>query len=158
MSGDDKLQALLRSCEAQEQSAARDFSRLQDVLRQREQHLSGLAEELTGLKLKLQDMQRERIFGGSASGTCSSVSTITSYTKRLTAQIEKLEDSIRASKQDVSRAAERCDAAEEELIEARIEKKKIERLISGRQDVQRATETAREEVSLDDMLNRKPRK
>ncbi|MCB0345644.1 MAG: flagellar FliJ family protein [Bdellovibrionales bacterium] len=158
MSAGDKLHALLRTCEADEQNAAREFSMLQGVLEERQAKLQALNRQRGELLEKLAGLDLERKSGGPNSSSGKAVSSITSYTKRLTVQIEKLEDTIQESAVDVARAEQRCGIAEEELIEARIEKKKIEKLISGREQVERNTQQAREEVSNDELSSGKHRK
>lgn len=158
MAAADKLQALLRTCEADEQNAAREYGMLQEVLEERKARLEGVSRERQELADKLEKLEHERKSSGPHSGQAAGVSSITSYTKRLTAQIEKLEDTLQLAREDVTRAQQRCDMAYEELVEARIEKKKIEKLIGSRDQAERNSQQAREEISNDELATGKRRK
>lgn len=152
--GPEKLTPLLRSLEAVENTAGEEFRRVSAVVEQRRIVYGQLQNELAALQERGQlfRTQRELALG---SGDLAQVGSLTGALERLSSNQRSLMKSLVDSKLELERAAERLELAEQDLTSARVERKKIETLISQRTQLQRIRQSARDEAFNDEFGGRR---
>jgi len=145
-----QLSVLLRSHRAREQEVAQEMRAIQDTLEARQKRLEDRQGERQSLEKRLYRVRHGLKTGqGSVDPQSQAV-----YVKRLEQEIEELDKKIQESISDCDRAQTRLTIAEEELLEARVEKKKIERLLQNREQTQRISSVAREEAETDEFTQK----
>ncbi len=151
MRKDRKLDVLLKKTEMVVQEAACYLRDVETVVEQRRQSY----EELQGSKKRLVEKLRDTRGSGRLkalqAGDVLGVSAMTCYLTRLTQQIARFERMLERDIEDLKRAKQRAELAHRELLEARIEKSKIEQVIKKRKKSEYITSVAREDDMFDEM-------
>ncbi|HQH28488.1 MAG TPA: hypothetical protein PLP17_13915 [Oligoflexia bacterium] len=151
MAKDGKLQALQTSCEIDEQQAFERKRKVDDIVVQRQKLVDELAGKRTVMLKKLQKLEHVDRGAALLNGDALRLSAISRYSKRLSADIERLSAEFEERTQELRRALERARLAEQALIDARIEKKKIEKFIENRRQTERVHNAAMEEDAIDEL-------
>ena len=142
MRSKQKLEVILRSLEVEERGALEEKLRIEEIADARVKGLSGLVEERTVLYSKLDDLsqsQKRALVGGSKA---VSPAEIQAFKGRINKQIEELKVKIDKADEQYKLARERLELAENELLEARIGRKKVEKLL----DSKKAREQVKQEM------------
>ncbi|MCB0358054.1 MAG: hypothetical protein KDD44_00405 [Bdellovibrionales bacterium] len=153
--GDGKLESLRRATEVGEYEAVRYLRQVQDVVDAREVRVHELQESLGQLRRRVAMLKGEgtrqalQQGGGAASEH--------TFAKRLAGDIAVLERELDERIRELRAAELRLRAAEDDVTSARIERKKIEKLIANRQDIARRAGEAREELASDERAGLKKR-
>ncbi len=153
MSGPKKLQALLTGCQAAEEEAKLKRVKVERVAEAREKSLTQCEEKRKALQQKRTLLLRKRRSTALQSGDLAQVSSLTRYGKRLEQELKKLEKSLEERKKEYKRAQIHVKLAEEEELEARIERKKVEQLLSKTAQQKLFSDVAREEIMIDEFNN-----
>jgi hypothetical protein len=155
MSKDVKLQALRTACEVEEQQALERKKKVDAVVEERKQIVNMLLakrDALLGRLKKLTTTNRaEALHAGDASG----LAAVTRFEKRLNGDLEKLLAELELRTKELEKAQERAQLADKELVDARIEKKKIERFLENWQRSERVRDAAIDEAITDEMSSYK---
>ena len=151
MSQDARLKTLLVDAEKSEVEATRERLRIERVVDEREAMVSVLEEKKRSLEGK-QDLLGQKIRAEALpAGDASSLRSLTSYQQRLRRELEALEEEIARKIKELERAREYDKRATTEEIEARVERKKIEKLIDAKEQKKRISEVARDESAGDEL-------
>lgn len=146
-----KLQALFRSLEVIERSALEEYQKVETIHQQRAEKCEDLKAEKDSLNKGLAKLRGSDRTQAVLSGNASSVSSILLKEKALESALRLLSEKIATAVGDLTRAQERLTIAEKELLEARIEKKKVERLRENRENFARNVSSASSEIETDEM-------
>ncbi len=148
MRSKQKLEVLLRSLEVEERNSLEEKVRIEEIANTRVKVLSGLVEERTLLYSKLDDLsqsQKRALVGGSR---VVSSAEMQAFRGRLNKQIEELKVKIDKADEQYRLARERLELAENDLLEARIGRKKVEKLL----DSKKAREQVKQEMVEEQLL------
>ncbi len=146
-----KLSTLLKTREAAEEEAIRLLQHVAQVTEARRL----IVEEIRKRRVELEEQHLgytgARRMQALCVGRVQDVCSATSYAKRIQRSIKRLEGELAEREQELSQAVVRLAAAEEELTEARVERKKIESLIAKRDASERIQAHARDEAIADEL-------
>jgi hypothetical protein len=142
----ERLASLLRTYEAEEERLLQEKSQIESVLSRRQQQVSQLRQERARLETEVKTHLGARRREALASGEGHLALACTNWGKRMARELEEVAEKQRVEEEDLTRAMERSHQAAQLLIEVRVEKKKIERLMEGRARVERQREAAVEEI------------
>lgn len=151
MPKDVKLQALRKTYEIEEQRALEEKQRVENVVEERRQIVEDLhrkCDELDGTLKRLRTKERGLAL---SSGDTVQLSAISRYEKRVKSELDEISRLAALRKKEFEQALERLQIAEQDLIDARIEKKKIEKFMDNRQHSERVVDAAIEEALTDEM-------
>jgi len=127
-----KLNVLLKSLEIAEKQVVQEKLRIEEIADSRVAVLSKLIEERNSIYARLEALssgQKRNLVGGSQT---SSPAQVQAFRKRLTKDLETLKPKIETADRQFKSARERLELAENELLEARIERKKVEKLLDSK--------------------------
>lgn len=146
-----KFAAILKNAEAEEHQAAQLKKEIEEVLDNRKSKLEEIEAKRSQLLQKRALILGEKRYSALNSGDISLVASITGYRERLEREILEVEREYETQSVDVNRALERVKMAEDDLLEARIERRKIEQLISAEEQSERLKKVALEEINTDEL-------
>lgn len=146
-----KLGALLRGREIDERSAIQHRNQVGAIVQERQEMLNALEIKRDAVLKRVSTLISKNRYSALQAGDISQVSSITRYSKRLEAELERLEKQIGERRRELGLAKEREGLAEEDVVAARIERKKIEKLLSNRENIELRKKVAREESRADEM-------
>ncbi|OVE79669.1 hypothetical protein BVY02_02540 [bacterium J17] len=84
--------------------------------------------------------------------------SLKTYLQRLRKELSAAEQLLYSKQKDLEVAVERATIVAEELLNARVEKRKIEKLLEKRSHSEKLLSAAKEEVSIDELLSSRRRK
>lgn len=151
MTQDKRLAALIRASDAVEQEALQERKRIDLVLSQRQQAVDSLREEESRLQREIDELSANRGKHALLTGDARTLSVIKGYSRRLSKRVQELEGQLRTKEADLSLARQRLVLAEEELVNARVERKKLERLVSSQERKRLGRNVAEEELNVDEI-------
>ncbi|MCB0322882.1 MAG: hypothetical protein KDD69_04890 [Bdellovibrionales bacterium] len=151
MAQDPKLQALKRTYEVQEQQALEEKRKVDAVVEHRRKAVEALRHERDALSDKLADIRSVGRQSALCSGDAARLNSIAAYESRLVQVLRELQTVLAEKEQELSSGLARLTLAEEDLLAARIETKKLERFVEHREQAARVTDAAREEALTDEM-------
>ena len=157
MGGERKLQALGKTYELQEQQAVGRKLNVDAVVEERQRATVKLLERRNTLLNTLSSLRKKDKRSAVLSGEAWRLNSISYYEKKVQEQILALESMIEEKTKELQRACARQQMAEKEIVEARIERKKLENFLDRQKTYQRISEAAREEIVSDEMSGRKKR-
>ncbi len=146
-----KFAAILKNAEAEEHQAAQLKKKIEEVLDSRKSKLAEVEARRSKLLEKLAVMMGEKRYSALNSGDISRVASITGYRERLEREILEVEREFETQNVEVNRAIERAKMAEDDLLEARIERRKIEQLVTAEEQSERLKKVALEEINTDEL-------
>lgn len=158
MKRDTKYDALLRARESAELEAAKYVQEVSVVVERRRNAHAEVAEKKASLERRLRDVRDSARQGAIQTGDCAGIASVGRYEKRLLAEIQRLDELLATRREELEKAEERLRLAEEELVEARVEKKKVEHLVDTKRQERELSEGAWEEALLDEMNTLRPRR
>jgi flagellar biosynthesis chaperone FliJ len=146
-----KLRALFRSLEVTERAALEEFQKIEAVQQERKKIVDCLIAEKDIHTSELAQLRGSRRTKAVLSGNLNSVSSMLLKEKTLEDEIRSLDERMAEAVRDFENAQQRLEHAEKDLIEARIEKKKVERLRENRENFARNVSSASSEIESDEM-------
>ncbi len=148
-----RLQSILKGHQIEERLALSRLAEVNDIVERRR----GLYDKAFNLRRTLLDRietyrhsKRHRAF---AAGRINRIMSIDSYIERMGGELAKLQKDEQARSEELKSAEERAAGIEQELVDIRVEKKKIERYIENLTHRRRAAGVAREESQIDEMTS-----
>ena len=146
-----KLGVLLRTYEAAEKTALQSRNEIEQVVDDRRQIVERLRLRRNTIAEKVKSLLGSERIDAVQSGNVSHIASLTSYTKRLQKELDALQLVVAEKEQALTRAVERAEMADEELTEARVERKKLEQLIQAQQKIATRKSIARSEADADEL-------
>ena len=148
---EQQLKAVLRQCEVREQDCLLEKRRIDDVVVERQRSFEKIQHTCQEQRAELESLRLKERSNRVRSGYLGGLSTLLSYENRLKTRIEKLER-IQIEKQlELDRALERAEFADQEFVEARVEKKKVERLLENFYTAKRQGDAARSQAITEEL-------
>lgn len=157
MSRLEKLRALQKRCELTEQEVLSEKNQIEQVVDARQQAVNSCLEEKEVLVSRLDEMVNSRRTRALRVSDISEATSTTAYVKRLKQEIEKIEKSITAKQQELSSALHRAQLVNDELQEAMMERRRVEKVIERIHTDEKLHEAGREE-QISDETSRSMRK
>lgn len=157
MHGADKLETLLRAREVAVEDATRNLRKVESVLEARRQKCEELGKKKSRLLAQLNELRGSARLDALRVGNVNMVASVTHYVKRLVQQVSGIEGLLAERQEEYRRAQEHLAMAHEDLVQARVEKGKVEKLISNRRQSEYLAEEAREETLLDEVNSARAR-
>ncbi len=152
MARDAQLQALLKARELDEQRAAQRHAEIERVAVERARVCEDLEREIEGLRRSVDELQGPKRVRAAQSGDAFAIGSVTEYAKRLERKMDTLAAELAEKTDDHNRAQERLRAAEQEVVAARVERKRVERLLEERTRQDLIQGSALEESAIDDLM------
>ena len=158
MNDDSQLVSLQKACEAKEQEALirhRDVERVVETRRQ--------ASEKVRIEKELLEKKLSRLSGADRNSAlkqqdAGQLDSIAQYSERLRRDVFRLETVLAERLKELQMAVERSEIAEQELVEARMESRRVEKLIEERNMQALVRGSALEEAATDEMATNLPGK
>jgi hypothetical protein len=155
MSKDVKLQALRTACEVEEQQALERKKKVDLVVAERKQIVDVLFVKHDALLSRLKKLTTTDRAEALHAGDAQALAAVTRFEKRLNGDLEKLLVDLELRTKELEKAQERVQLADKELVEARIEKKKIEKFLENWKQSERVKDAAIDEAITDEMSSYK---
>lgn len=153
-----KLGVLQRAYEVDERRALEEKKRVDAIVDERQKIVEELEGERDALETKLQTLRGQDKRNALHTGDAGQLAAIERYAKRLQLQAGALDSVLEERRKELQQAVERSGFAEQELLAARMEKKKVERILKNRADTVRAVNEASNEALADEMSFYRPKK
>ena len=147
----EKLSALLTSCEVEEQKALQEKRRIDDIVEQRRVRVEEVAARQSALEQRRLLLKEEQRLLALQAGDVGRLKAVLDFEKRLAKEAQDVTELLEKRQTELNRALERAAIAHEELIAARIEKKKVEKILSRRTDEEQAVGAAVEQALQDEL-------
>ena len=148
-----KLASLLKSREAEEYQALQETMRIDKVLSEREKLLSKVEEQIGQILSQIQEIEGPARGEALQSGDATKVASLCDFVAILHKKVAKLQNLKQQRKEDLESAKSRMALAQEELLKARVERKKIETLMAGEERSRRLVDAAIDESEQDDLIS-----
>ncbi len=153
MSDESQLLALQKACEAKEQEVLSRKKEIQRVVEERSRLLDEVRVEWNSAQEKLQRLLGPDRLKAVKESDSFGLQAISEFSNRLRAQMKEHEKVIAEREKDLNMARERELLAEEELMGARLESRRVEKLLEERNFRALVRGTALEEAANDDLAN-----
>ncbi len=151
MSKDSKLHAMRTACEVEEQAAIEAKNRVDAVVRERQDIVGMLLNQQRKLAEKLKNLTSEQRSKALLAGDALQLAAITQYAQKLKQDTDNLSAKLKERSQELETALVRARLADEELIKARVEKKKLDKLIENWQQSELRRSVALDELNNDEL-------
>lgn len=155
MSKDVKLQALRTACEVEEQNALERKRKVDLIVEERKRIVDALSEKRDALSDRLKKLTTTDRAEALHMGDARTLAAVTRFEKRINADLEKLSAELGQRGAELAKAQERLRLADQELLDARIEKKKIAKYLENWQQSERVKDAALDEAITDEMVSYK---
>lgn len=146
MSKNNKFHALRTACEVEEQQVIEQKKIVDAVIDQRQKAFSEVQNRRDELELKLKkllEIERPRAFQLQNGQHLAAITRYEQKLKREAAENSKL---LKERREELERALERMKSIDEELLKAKVEKKKIDKLFDNWQQIELAKDAAIDEA------------
>jgi len=150
MSKQKSIHAVIRAAESKELDALQARKQVDAVVEQRKVLVDKLSLQIAELELKLKKAAQEDRYSALFKGKAGVLSSLEAFRDRLEREIRLLKTSLLDKQSDLQKAIERAEIAEQELVEARVEKKKAEHLLTNMKEAEAVLKQAEEEAKADD--------
>ena len=140
-----KLNKLLNSCLAEEQNALLAKKEVEQIAEQRTQDLDKVNNQLMILERKIDNLENEQRELALSQGDISKLHSIENYIERLKKEKINFLKEKNSKEEDLNRALERVNLLNDEWIQSRVERKKIEKIISQREEANRVASAAKDD-------------
>lgn len=147
----EKLAVLQQTYELEERKAIEEKRKIDLVVEEREAIVAVVEAQLDELQSKLRQMQQNEKRRAVTSGDGGLLASVERYRRRVQDDVHRLGLELQERQSELSRARERLQIAEQDLVAARLEKKKVERLLERRELSARINAEAVEEAETDEM-------
>jgi flagellar biosynthesis chaperone FliJ len=148
----NKLEALLKSCEVTEKEFHKYRAAVEKVVLVRQADYESVKNRYNALDTRVKSLliESKAIFSGESTAS-KNVIAIQSFLKRLSKEMSMLTELIGQKESELQSALNRLSIADQDLVNARIEKQKIDKLIQSIDDFSKIKEAASEDFALDEL-------
>ncbi len=153
MGRDRGLISLLKTRKADERKALQELKRIEEILIERKRVFRDCELDCEKILQQLSDLEGEHRGAALQQGDASRVESINSFSRALRRKLAKKQAILAKRQEELERASERASVAFSVLKEVRIELKKVETLIDGRERSHRVHGAALEEFAQDELTN-----
>ncbi len=153
-----KIASVLKAREMQETEALQEKARVQSVLSGRQVELEGMIDTLGRMKgdqEQIRNIARPNLL---VTGELYRLPGLLRYDRQLEKKIVQLEKKISEKKEEIAMAESRAKTAQDDLVGARMERKRVEIFISRKVLEHRKTESALGEQEFDDLIGARRKK
>lgn len=151
MSDDGQLLALHKACEVEEQKALQRKREVDRVRDERKKLFDVVAEKQEALRARIHGLLTTDRREAMCSRDVGRLQSISEYIERLRREIEALDPELSERRRELSQADERAALAEREFTAARLESRRLQKLIEERNLLALVQDRALEEADLDEM-------
>lgn len=150
MAEEEKYRGVLKAQKAAEHEAIQERNTILAVLENRQSVIAELEAAEQGILGRLKQVATENRSALLSTGEIHRFTAGRAYEERLKAQLQELEHELQEKRISLERARERTKNAEQEVLDARVEKKKIEQLQSSHTRLRSVSKAALEEAETDE--------
>ena len=151
MSNDTQLLALLKASEVEEQRALLQKRDIDNVVEARQLLADQLRKQKEELDARLKDVGNKFRIAALQEQDAAQMQSVTKYAEQLRKTGSVLDKEWQERNQELQRAIERATLAENELVEVRFEKKRLEKLLEERNLQELVLGSAVEDSLIDEM-------
>ena len=145
-----KLLALHKAAVGQERTVLQEKLRIEKIVEERFLKLKNLEDKKESIELEVVELEKKEKLRALQKSDIEKVQTITAYVNRLQQELEELLESINHHSNDYESAKMRLEDYSEELRVAKVERKKIEKLIESHSNADLLKKEAFSEAQLED--------
>lgn len=153
MNQDSQLGSLRKTLELEERKALQHYQDVERVVAERRKITSEAAKRVDALRKRIDDLDRVGRVRALRKGNIVYVHGATSFLRRLRKELAEAQTEHDAREKELQQAVERAKLAEEELSAARLERRRVEKLVEDRSERARIVGAAIEEVLNEEMTN-----
>lgn len=153
MAGKGGLAAFYTKCELEEREALLERQRIDSIVAERLRALQAVVGRRQRLREKCLLLQGEERMTALQAKDVSRVLSLTSYERRLGREVEKLDRSVLSKEKELRTAQERLFLADEALVKAQIERKRVEKLLSNREKEAKVMGAAVEQAMNEELVS-----
>lgn len=144
-----RLSAVLKVYETQEHEVLNSLKRVYEIVSLRQIAVEGLTNKIDALKFQVTEGLQMQCLKALQQGDVNWLSAVIHFEKRLLHELSQEEIILKKRQAELDAAKDRAMLLEEELLQATVERKKVEQLITQGESSQRILKTAKEEESYD---------
>ncbi len=148
-----KLIALLKCAQLNERSSQAEFQRVKAIFDERNAICAKLKQLETELQTGARDTLKIGIRSGLFQGQPHAIGRSVSYEKRLVKEIKDVRKKLIDREKEFERSVNELTLARAELIESRLETKRLDKIISREKLKEQILSIAREEIFLEEISN-----
>ncbi len=153
-----KLNSILRSLKAEEVGVLKEKSRVEEIANTRKSTLDELEQAQGQLQSEIDQCLGKKKNSAVLSGDSQKVAGLNNYAIRLKEKFDEYTPKIKKASMDYEKALTRLQNYEKLLVEKRLEKKKIEKLMENQMSKDRIKREALVELDNDERSTYKNRK
>jgi flagellar biosynthesis chaperone FliJ len=146
----NKLTSLLRSREADEHEALQERMRVFKIFDDRLKALQEVEADCDRIRLQLKELESSGRRQALQSGDVRQVASVNDFSGVLRKKLAQLQGLLAERTEDFEKAKTRASLAEEDLVKARVERKKVETLIASQEKSKRIVDAALDESAQDE--------
>lgn len=150
---ENRLHSILKGRQIEERIVLRRLADVNEVVDRRRSIFSQAQALRSSLLDRVNQFRGSKRHRAVAAGRIARVRSIETYVEKMDQDLRRLEKDERQRAEELKTAEDRASVIEQELIEIRLEMKKIERFIENLSRRRRALGVAREELMLDEMIS-----
>ena len=147
-----KLEAVLKSFDIAEKDCVRECQAISSLKEERTKKLDQIVAQLQQTKGREKQLYRDRR-EATSSGNLPHLAAISRYLRKLESEVSKLGALREEAVEDVKRAEDREKLAEQDLLEVRVQRKKIEQLMAKYQLDKEIIDSARDELIIEELTS-----
>jgi hypothetical protein len=152
MRQEHRLNSILKGRQIEERLILSRLSEVIDVVDRRKQIYNSAVDLLRNLNDKIDSYSGSKRRRAFAAGRIGKVASIDNYVDKRRDDVGRLERNVQIQATELKSAEDRAELIEQELMEVRLEMKKIERYIENLAHRRRVAGVAQEEILMDEMF------
>lgn len=147
----NKLTALFRSYEMNEKELLVEYSKIEKVYSQRKALYESLQASMKQFEMTLLEIRTSKRSSALMRGDVQKVSLLLEKEKELQQKLSEIEVEIEKAYSELNSADDRIKFSQGELMEVRLEKKRLEKLLENRDNFSRSISEASDEIRIEEM-------
>ena len=151
MADESQLVALQKACEARELEIVNRKKEVENVRLGRQQVVDGLERDCQRLERKRSDLLNKDRISAARGSAASQIQGIVVYADKIRDEIESAKVVLAERRKDLEMAIAREKIVEEELLSARLETRRVEKLLEERNFQSLVHTSALDEVTVDEL-------
>ncbi len=151
MSNESKLHVLHRAYEVEEQKALEEKKKVSEKVNERQKIVDELLRERNRMQAAIREWRTKGRVSALRGGEAWRLASGASFETRIAAELAVLEERLRNKTEELNRAIERAKLADDDWKEARLDKKRLEKVMDNRYASELAVDVAREEIDADEL-------
>lgn len=153
MADESQLLALQKACEVQEQTALQRKREVDRVRAERQNVVDRLQERIDALKARLTELTGPNRRSAMCRSDVGELQSITEFVARKRRELASVQEELEERAKELQQAVERSQIAEREFASARLETRRVEKILEERNALALVRGSALEEIALDELVS-----